>query len=365
MKILFDHQCFSMQNYGGVSRYFAELIRGFAKEPDIDMYVSTEFTNNSYLANKSFLPNNEFKGKKLILHEINKLFSKHQIKKNKFDLFHPTYYNPYFINSLKKPFVLTVFDMIHEIFPDHVHRLDKTAEYKKLLVTKATKIIAISHNTKKDLVNILKVPPEKVEVIHLASCITKDMANLKYFDNLPERSVKRYILYVGGRNYYKNFDNLLLAFEELVKHDDTLYLICAGGGRFNGIEQAIFEKKGLTNNIISYPADDKTLATLYSNALVFVFPSLYEGFGLPVLEAMSCDCPVALSNRGSLSEIASKSAIFFDPKDPINIQTMISKVIYNSELRNRFIKKGRLKCEKFSWEETVKKTKGLYQNIGV
>lgn len=365
MKVLFDHQCFTNQEYGGISRYFVNLMNEFDNLEDIEYSLALKYSNNFYireksgLSVKSYFPNSNFRGKKFSSHLLNLPYSKSQIRNLHYDVFHPTYYNPYFLKALiSKPFVLTVYDMTHELFPEIVHWFDKAAEQKKLLVTKAKKIIAISHNTKKDLIDILKVPSDNIEVIHLASSIDKSMNKNENISALPTR----YILYVGSRNYYKNFNSTLIAFEEIVKNDDEVFLICAGGGKFSEKETQIFNEKKLGNKILYKPADDSSLATLYSNALVFIFPSLYEGFGIPALEAMNCDCPIALSNVSSLPEIGGDAAIYFDPNDSSDIKRAISKVIYDDIFRSELIKKGKERRKEFYWQKTAIETKKLYES---
>lgn len=365
MKVLFDHQCFTNQDYGGISRYFVSLMYEFDKTSDVSYSLSLKYSNNFYINQsnkfnvKKFFPTVNFRGKKFSSHLLNLPNSKSLIQRKDYDVFHPTYYNPYFLKTLiSKPFVLTVYDMTHELFPEIVHWFDKAAEQKKLLVTKAKKIIAISHNTKKDLIDILKVPSDKIEVIHLASSIEKSMNKNENISALPTR----YILYVGSRNYYKNFHNTLSAFEDLVKNDDEIFLVCAGGGKFSKKETQIFIDKKLSNKILYMPADDNSLATLYSNALVFIFPSLYEGFGIPALEAMNCDCPLALSNVSSLPEIGGDAAIYFDPNDSSDIERAISKVIYDDIFRSELIKKGKSRRKEFSWQKTAIETKKLYES---
>ena len=212
MEVLYDHQCFSMQEYGGISRYFYHLIKEFLKDDEMIVDLSLKYSNNHYINSdestrvKNFLGLKNFKGKKILLEHVNRHESIKTIKRNAFDIFHPTYYNSYFLEHLgNKPFILTVFDLTHEIFPHIAHRMDKTIKFKKLLTKDAKKIIAISRNTKDDLINLLKVDPKKIEVIHLAASINGEMA-LKPDDlKLPER----YILYIGSRNYYKNFNQRL------------------------------------------------------------------------------------------------------------------------------------------------------------
>lgn len=364
MNVLFDHQCFTNQDYGGISRYFVSLMNEFDNLNNVSYSLSLKYSNNYYIRDKkshnikSYFPKTNFRGKKFSSHLINLPNSKSFLNKSDFDIFHPTYYNPYFLKELgNKPFVLTVYDMTHELFPDIIHWFDKTASQKKYLVSKAKKIIAISHNTKKDLVEILNVPAEKIEVIHLASSIDLNLTGKKENLVFPER----YILYVGSRNYYKNFNNTVTAFRELTRKDDKLFLVCAGGGKFIDIEIKLFNELKLADKILHKPADDNSLATLYSNAILFIFPSLYEGFGIPALEAMNCDCPLALSNVSSLPEVGGDAAIYFDPNDPDDICNQLTKIIYNENFRNQLIEKGKERRKEFSWQKTAIETLNLYE----
>lgn len=366
MKILFDHQCFVNQEYGGISRYFVSLMDELNKLNDVSTQLALKYSNNFYLTGKSdikvkpYFSSFNFRGKKYSAHLLNMPYSRAQIKKLDYDIFHPTYYNPYFLKSIEnKAFVLTVYDMTHELFPAIVHWFDKTAEQKKYLLSKAKKIIAISENTKKDLINLLKAPEDKIEVIHLASSINKQMVAVNNYIKLPER----YILYVGSRNYYKNFSNTLIAHEALIKNDETLFLICAGGGNFTNKEVELFKEMQIEDKVLYKPADNKSLVVLYSNAVLFIFPSLYEGFGIPVLEAMNCDCPVALSNVSSLPEVGGDAAVYFDPNDPSDISKQMSKIIYDDNFRTDLIEKGKLQRKNFSWEKTALQTKKVYESI--
>lgn len=366
LKVLYDHQCFAYQEYGGVSRYFVELIKHIKTSESIKAELALKFSNNHYLNElkeiriKSFLRGKKFTGKTILLNFLNEINSRKIISESDFDVFHPTYYNPYFLKLIKnKPFVLTVYDMTHEIFPDSVNKFDKTPHYKKVLVNRSKKIIAISENTKKDIIRILNVPADKIEVIYLASSLNKSLSLNSDDLGLPER----YILFVGNRKYYKNFKNTLLAFEELVKNDDQLFLVCAGGGSFNNEELELFRRKNIFNKILHRPADDASLSTLYSNALVFIFPSFYEGFGIPALEAMNCDCPLALSNVSSLPEIGADAAVYFDPYDPMDIHRAVSTIIYDQTKRKHLIEKGRRRRENFSWLKTTDETIKLYEKI--
>ena len=196
MKILYDHQIFEQQKYGGISRYFCEVIEGLSGVRNIKMDVSLRYSKNEYLkksmfshkahddpgAYENFMPGREFKGKwslyaarnKIIkpikTNVVNKHMSIEALKRQDFDVFHPTYYDDYFLPYIgKKPFVLTIYDMINEIYPECSSLVDKIAENKRELAKIASKILTISECTKKDLINFLGISSEKISVIHLAT----------------------------------------------------------------------------------------------------------------------------------------------------------------------------------------------------
>ncbi|GAB6283712.1 MAG: glycosyltransferase family 1 protein [Ignavibacterium sp.] len=366
IKVLYDHQCFANQQYGGISRYFTELINCFKTYQNISTNISINYSNNQYLDKinyekiKPFFKEINFKGKVPILNFINKFNSIKNIKKNDFNIFHPTYYDPYFLKYLSsKPFVLTVHDMIHELYPDAVSKWDKSANYKKILVARAKKIICISNNTKNDLMKLLNVNEDKISVIyHSNSLQYKKDRNVEEQLSLPTK----YLLYVGKRNYnYKNFTFMLNALLKLLKDDDELNLICAGGGKFSKKEIELFVQFGVANKLKSYNVNDEQLGALYSNALGFIYPSLYEGFGIPILEAFSCGCPVICSNRSSFPEIAENAAEYFEPIDELSIENAVKNVIYNFKRREELINIGYERLKNFSWVKSAEKTLSVYK----
>ncbi|MDH4127436.1 MAG: glycosyltransferase family 4 protein [Spirochaetota bacterium] len=404
MKILFDNQIFTWQKYGGVSRYFYEIMNQFYRK-EIDFVFPMENIVNQYVLNSSFYKEAKqknyketkqkksyfktilkhflykpFPGKGILLKLYGKsfpgklLFTKHLMKihtdiqnqyvqfflqMQEFDIFHPTYYDPYFLNYLdEKPFVLTVYDMIHQIFPEYFMKDDMVIKWKKSLIEKASKVIAISENTKQDIIRLFGINESKIEVIYLGNSL-----NPKNNDSslsIPEK----YILFVGNRSIYKNFNFFITSISSLFIKDPSLNLICVGGGPISKEEKDLFCKLKISNNVSYYPfLEDDNLVFLYKNALAFVFPSLYEGFGLPILEAFACQCPVISSNTSSLPEIAGEAAIYFDPKDDLSIKQAIEKVIYNNDLRNNLKNLGKVQLKKFSWEKTAQETLQLYQSL--
>ncbi|GHV66176.1 mannosyltransferase [Bacteroidia bacterium] len=358
MKILYDNQVFCWQKFGGISRYFYELIKNLDNDiiPEFPIYLS----NNHYIANKDisshfhFFPNTEFRKKFGIISRVNKLAFRIGNKKN-IDIVHPTYYDPYFLKYIgNKPFVLTVYDMIHEKYPDLFVK-DPTTHHKPLLCQKATKIIAISENTKKDLINIWDIKPEKIEVIYLGQSF--NLANAQKVD-LPDR----YILYTGQRNLYKNFTRCAKAFAKIAENNKDLKFICTGQP-FSKEELTLFENLKISNLVQHLFVNDNQLVTLYKHAQLFVFPSEYEGFGIPILEAFASGCPIALSNTSCFPEIAGNAGLYFDPIDVDSIVAAMQQLLNSESLREELIAKGFLQLRKFSWTKMAKETCLLYKNM--
>ena len=389
MKILYDYQIFTKQNYGGVSRYFYELMDNL-RAHKIDIEIPINYSKNIYIKEADFLSRplkgyTEYKdfllglrpkGKAKIYKLLQKLnfiknaetanqkISIERLKKQNFDIFHPTYYDSYFLKYIgKKPFVLTIYDMIHETYPELFSADNKIARQKKILAQKAEKIIAISENTKKDIIKFIGINEDKILVIHLGNSINRQENNLKINTDLLKKLPEKYILFVGNRASYKNFDNFSKALIPLFKINKKLNAVCAGGGEFSDKEINFFKTFNITDKFRQYSVNDSDMTLLYKNALVFVFPSLYEGFGLPILEAFNCGCPVAASNRSSLPEIAGNAAAYFNPEDISSITDAINNIIADDGTKEKMKKNGFEQLKKFSWEKTAEKTLDVYNSI--
>lgn len=368
MKVLFDHQIFELQKIGGVSRYFVELYKHLNLQENTQIDIACSYSNNIYLKDYHKFSNIDFqKGKNVILKTtrnkffrgLNKRYTKKKISAQEFDILHPTYYGTYFLSQLEKPFVLTVFDMIHEIYHQGLGKNDITIENKKHLCNQATKIIAISNSTKQDLIKIFGIQPEKIIVTHLAGGFEKPLVKKNSEElGLPDK----YILFVGSRYWYKNFNRFFEAALPLLKEDKTLHIICTGS-KFNQEEQNLFKKHNVEQQVIQYFCQDKDFYYLYNNALLFVFPSEYEGFGIPTLEAFSADCPALISNTSSLPEVGGDAALYFDPLRVENIRDKIKEVLFDSNLRKRMVENGQVQLQKFNWERTADETKKVYDQV--
>lgn len=361
MKILYDHQIFSKQKYGGISKYFCEIMKNIV--PENEFNLSLVFSDNQYLKEdypffkKTILPipEKQFKGKSFLKRKIyilNKLYSKSAVSSNKFDLFHPTFFDDYFLYSLKKPYILTVHDLTMFKFKDlffwrgeNLHQIEK-------VIKNASRIISISHNTKNDLIEMLHIPPGKIDVIHHGF-------NKPSVDNTVNRFGK-YILFVGSRERYKNFTTFIRAICVLLNKERDLKLVCVGPP-FNKEELAELRKLKIIEYTVILTVDEKTLNSLYANALIFVYPSLYEGFGMPILEAFANNCPVCLSNTSCFPEIAGKAGIYFDPYNSESILEAVTKVLFDNNLKTQMVKAGNERLVDFSWKKAAKETIASYK----
>jgi glycosyltransferase involved in cell wall biosynthesis len=364
MRILYDHQIFSSQVYGGISRYFYELLRRFAGDDGIDFELALRYSDNSYLLDsgfarpKTFFRGRRFIGRTTLLEFCNGLRSRSSLLKREYDVFHPTYYNPYFLQHVGgKPYVVTVYDMVHELYPEMYPTNDRTREWKRQTLKHASKIIAISENTRQDVVRIYGLDEQKVEVIHLAS-------SLQAADSAPVTPLPvKYLLFVGQRLRYKNFPLFIRAAAPLMKRDRDLAIICAGGGGFSPEESALFDSFGIAGRVSQLSVPDEVLAALYGNARAFVFPSLYEGFGIPVLEAFTCGCPVVLAESGCFPEVAGDAALYFDPRDEGALRAVLERVVDDETMRDTLRSKGFSRGRAFSWDKTASVTKAVYESL--
>ncbi|OGC22549.1 hypothetical protein A3J90_06695 [candidate division WOR-1 bacterium RIFOXYC2_FULL_37_10] len=365
MKILYDGQIFSFQCYGGISRYFFELMNFFYLDKQIDFDLPLLFSNNNYLQGAPFSRHMPFLKaikswkKNQLMNLINIQMSKKKLREKEFDVFHPTYYDAYFLKYIgDHPFVLTVHDLIHEKFSSMFKKNDVAAKFKKILLEKASRIIAVSENTKHDIESIYSISPEKIDVIYHGSSfgqVEAEPIDLEFFG--------KYLLYVGDRKLYKNFTFFLESISSLLAQDKELYLICIGGREFSKKEITLFKELNIEKKIVFYDFSDGVLAYLYRNAQSFVYPSLYEGFGIPIVDAFSCGCPVIISNTSCFPEVAGDAAEYFDPTDKVSILNSIKKVICNKSLKNQLIEKGFQRMKYFTWAKTAEQTQKTYENV--
>ncbi len=384
MKILYDYQIFSLQKFGGISRYFIEIIKNLPS--NIQGEISVEFSDNEYLKNSGIVSNLKndfepyrpvdkmlrglkFKGKKRLLNliygnsinnfidtkKLNKQFSIERIQQQNFDIFHPTYYDSYFLNYLnKKPFILTIHDMIHEIYPELLND-PELIRSKAILAKKANHIIVVSEQTKQDVIDILKIPEKKISVIYHANSLKKTIISEL---NLPEK----FILFIGNRGGYKNFLFLSEALAPILKENNDLFIICVGE-TFTQSELIFLERLNIKDHFISIFVKDNELFEVYQKAVCLIYPSYYEGFGIPILEAFSANCPVLASNQSCFYEIGKDAILYFDPKNLNEITEKVNEILNNKNLAKELSQKGLLRSKMFSWKLSAEKTASVYETF--
>jgi len=168
-------------------------------------------------------------------------------------------------------------------------------------------------------------------------------------------------LFTGDRIYYKNFELFISAVSRILI-DHNLKLICTGK-IFTKNEIKLFEENKISNRVIHNFVSDDMLFSLYENAIAFIFPSIYEGFGIPVLEAFAAGCPAILSNTSSLPEVGGDAALYFDPNSIDEMYNVIENLIDNKILRDELIKKGKERLNMFNWKNAALQTANVYRNI--
>ena len=365
--VTFDYQTFCRQRYGGVSRYIVEISKHLSDLPDISTTIFSPLHLNHYLQNYSgrkigtFINAENKVGR--AMRPINDCLLKLSNRVWPADLIHQTYYSE-FPAPKGSAVILTVHDMTHELFPNMWSRADKTPLYKRRAVDRADHVICVSESTKKDLMQICDVPESKITVTHLGfSQLPLPRQKMDHSGSLLDPN-QPFLLFVGSRGGYKNFDRFVEAFasSKILRRD--FRIVAFGGGAFSSHELSMFENHGLLQKHVAVASgDDTMLGEAYRNAAMLIYPSLYEGFGLPPVEAMSVGCPVAASNTGPMPEVAGGAAIHFDPYNAEAIRHSIEGIVTDTEARETLIQKGLERARKFSWELCAQETATVYRNV--
>ena len=369
IKVFFDSTIFDLQIFGGISRYFTELVTTAERKKIFHPVLPLVISNNEYAKRagltkiKSNLHNVKIKGFKRLSWKLNSfvnaVFSNRRLRKGDFDIYHPTYYSKKSLRySRSYKTVLTVYDMIHEKFPHLFDDAPDLIETKKQLIFNAAAIIAISENTKRDILHFYPgIEPSKISVTHLASSI------VEYSEKQVALPFGKFIVFVGNRDGYKNFLPMLRAIiPALTKHDD-LGLICVGGGGFKTDELNFLQSENLAGRVVQKNLGDEELKWIYTNSVALIFPSEYEGFGIPVIEAFECGCPVIVPALSSFPEIGEDAALFYEKTDLPVINVHLENLLGNEMFRKEVIAKSKQQAKKFSWEKMTLETLQVYQSI--
>ncbi|AMR32348.1 hypothetical protein A0256_13410 [Mucilaginibacter sp. PAMC 26640] len=296
--------------------------------------------------------------------EINKHLEQH-----KFDLYHTTNcIIPYFSKTRT---LLTVHDLVALDHPEYCKK-ETVAFYRALLpnsIKNATKIVAVSNKIKEDILQRFIIDPAKIEVIHHG--VGKEFKRIVSLEKL-QRCVEKYklppkfLLFIGNLEPRKNLVNLIDAYIELKIHSrvkQKLVIAGANGWKNDDLYAKVLKHELANEVIFTGYVDQCDIPSIYSLADLFIFPSLYEGFGLPVLEAMACGTPVLCSNRGALPEVTGSSLPHLDPLNVSDIAKKILLFLNNSQFRSQLVDIGFDRVKQFTWEQTVQKTLNVYDQI--
>lgn len=364
MRIAYDHQVFGWQKYGGISRYIYELAKNIAELTPHEVKIISPLYVNEYLCRPS--PSLCVKGLRVpqirktqrIINAVNNVLSVPILTSFKPNIVHETYYTRLRHAPHGAKVVVTVYDMIHERFAELFPVCDMTAKNKAAAVSRADHVICISENTRLDLIDILGVDPAKTSVAHLGFSLTQPSADDSFTTDRP------YLLYVGHRGGYKNFQSVLEAYagsQDLMSNYD---LLAFGGGGWRTTELDYARDLGIDRNRLrNVQGDDGKLAMLYRNASLFIYPSLYEGFGIPPLEAMSFGCPVVCSDASSLPEVVGDAAELFNPQSSSALLVAMERVLRDSGLCKSMVRRGYDRTQIFSWAKCAKQTVKIYESL--
>lgn len=297
------------------------------------------------------------------------------LNKLNLDLVHFPHFNvPLFYRG---KFIVTIHDLIHQNFQmkratthsPTIYKL-KQLGYKTIFkngIKKSQKIITPSNFVKGELINKWKVSKDKITVTHEAV----DEGLIDTFKKISEKEERNildkfsikppFIFYVGNAHPHKNIENLIKAFLILRNKYKYLKLVLSGNNHY--FWERLKSQYNQKDIIYTGYIDEKELVALYKNAQCFVMPSLEEGFGIPILEAMACECPVVTSNVASLPEVGGESCVYFDPKEVNDMVDKITLVLNNTSLRKKLITEGKKRSEEFSWKELASETLKIYKEF--
>ena len=370
MQVFFDDQIFQKRSVGGISRYICDLAIALARTGKIQVTLFGGWSKNILLQELSKTPNlrivNIPRKNQLKINSFARIVSRiwriylFQVvqKRDREIIYHPTFFQVD-LNLHKKAAatVATFYDMIPEIFIDEKQLQHRTEKLRMAEV--ADRIIAISNSTRKDLSRFYPFVKDKVEVVYLGSSLgllqNDRGVSIKYAKN-------KYFLMVGNRNSYKNGLVCFRAFALIAREFPEICLVVCGGKRQpSKDERRLIDDHNLGNRIHFLSADDGMLTTLFRGAVGLVYPSLYEGFGLPVLEALQNACPVVTTPSSSIPEVAGNAAFYIDPHDPQTIANAMKTLLENPKRRQGYIEDGYRQAQKFSLEIAAQETINVYR----
>ena len=357
VRVRFDDQIFVSQSRGGISRYFVELIREFTESRDLEVepQLGWRWIRNAHALEAGLGGRLRVPGGSMghVLRWANRAIN---LRRPQAALTHHTYYRAgYLSRRSTPPMVVTVYDMTPELFPE-LFSLGNPHLSKREYVRRATLVLCISESTRSDLIRIYGSVQAPVIVSHLGVSHRFAPGALR-----PAWCPGSYVLFIGNRGGYKDFRIAMESFAEVAPRQRGTALVAVGGGVFTSDEEALISRWGLRDIVFQRSASDEELPGVFGGARAFVFPSRYEGFGLPTLEAMACGTPTVLANSSSHPEVGGDAALYFPQGDSSALAAQLERLLSDNGLRRDLSQKGIARAASFTWRRTAEATAAAYR----
>lgn len=355
LRVLFDGRAFMQQRRSGMTRYFAELLAAFQTHPHLRVRPVTpyRFVSNLHVAESDSrfhavpLPH---RWREPVLNGLNRPWVKDGAGA---DVRHAvSHLGPVPVD--KVPVVLTVHDFTYELMPELFDDVSADLQRKAQWLDAASAVVCVSETTRADLERFHPEFDRPVVVAPHAVSAGFFEAKAGPMRGVPER----YLLHVGNRHRHKNVGLLLKAFAEISRRDRGIHLVMSGAGLPEELE--VINELGITDRTHLVKVSDSRLGALYAGAEAFVFPSLYEGFGLPLLEAMAAGCPVVMSDIPASVEVAGDAAMAVDPHDVDGLAAALERLLGDRALSDRMRHEGRRRAQTYSWDRSAQITATAY-----
>jgi glycosyltransferase involved in cell wall biosynthesis len=362
VRIAVDHQVTSLQDAGGMSRYHYELARQLRGREGVAMDLLLG-------GRSSVLPFAELEGGGVRVaswksrlgpgyprYAMNALWTAAIAPLHgRYDVYHASYqrWEPAIRH---RALVATHHDATQERFPELFRNAAAIRARKSRLYRRADLVICVSESAQRDLMEIYGVEEARTRLVHHGVTPVSETAGA-----FRDGDLRPYVLYVGSRSAYKNFSALIQAYA-MTDSARAMRLVAVGGGAWSDAERAAIAEHGLEDRVVLLArVDEARLGALYRGAALFVYPSLYEGFGLPPLEAMSAGCPVLVSRTSSLPEICGDAAFYFDPATKGALEQELQRLLADTALRVSKVDAGRARVGRYTWESAATGTLAVYR----
>ena len=362
VRVAFDEQIFAIQRHGGISRVFAELAHEFEVNPEHGVQlqpVNAPIVNEYILRDRTSAEHLVVRPGRHWATTIARSMVRRR-HSGPADIVHSTFYLPRMLKDYPQAKrVVTVHDMIPEIFPKSRRRLDFLTS-KREYVRNADHVVCISESTKRDLLRFYPDVNVPISVIHhgVPAGFTPDAPPLASFPD-------NYVIHVGVRNGYKDGNTLFRAFAHIASGYRDLQLVLVGGGAITVQEKHLLTDLGIETRVTQTTLREPDLPGAYAHARMCVFPSRYEGFGLPALEAMACGTPVVLCDSSSLPEIGGDAAWYFEPGDDMVLAKQMAMIMDDWQAAQNQAGRGLDRAASFTWTHSAAKLANVYrQTIG-